>query len=134
VLPEGRLVSGSRDNTLKIWRELPDDDAKGGGPQAAWECVHTLGGHSFVVYCVLVLPDGRLVSGSRDNSLKIWRERTDDEAKGGGPQAEWECVHTLWGHSDSVCCVTVLPDGRLVSGSDDYSLKIFDSIYRRPCP
>ena len=38
-----------------------------------------------------------------------------------------ECVATLKGHSDSVECVAVSPDGRrVVSGSVDNTLKVWD--------
>ncbi|MFN9386747.1 MAG: hypothetical protein ACK6BU_07315, partial [Cyanobacteriota bacterium] len=32
----------------------------------------TLEGHSGWVYALAVLPDGRLASGSRDNTIKLW--------------------------------------------------------------
>ena len=62
MFPDGRrVVSGSRDNTLKVW-----DVATG-------KCVATLECNSSDVYCVGVFPDGRrVVSGSHDNTLKLW--------------------------------------------------------------
>ncbi|KAH8066428.1 M16 peptidase-like protein [Aureococcus anophagefferens] len=42
VLPDGRVVSGSYDDSLIVW-------------------------------CVAVLPDGRIISGSEDKSLKVWQ-------------------------------------------------------------
>ena len=45
------------------------------------------------VKCVAVFPDGRrVVSGSSDNTLKVWNIETG------------ECVATLRGHSDEVRC------------------------------
>ena len=84
--------------TVKVW-----DAATG-------ECVATLAGHSgtvwpgvfsvflvcalffgFQVYGVAVFPDGRrVVSGSKDNTVKVW-----DAATG-------ECVATLVGHLGDV--------------------------------
>ena len=37
-----------------------------------------------------------------------------------------ECVATLRGHTDRIHCVTLLPNGQFVSGSDDGTLKIWD--------
>ena len=102
VLPDGRIVSGSEDHTLRIWN--PDTGA----------CLRTLEGHVFGVNCLAVLPDGRIVSGSDDRTLSIWNP---DTAK---------CLYTLIGHAKSINCLAVLPDGRIVSGSSDKTLRIWD--------
>jgi len=102
VLPDGRLVSGSSDNTLRVW------DVQSGRTLAI------LQGHSGVVNAVAVLPDGCLVSGSSDRTLRVW-----DVQSG-------RTLATLQGHSSWVKAVAVLPDGRLVSGSDDKTLRVWD--------
>ena len=53
-------MSGSWDNTLKVW------DVNHG------LCLQTLRGHTGWVNCMGLLPDGRVVSGSRDKTLKVW--------------------------------------------------------------
>jgi hypothetical protein len=60
--PDGRrIVSGSDDNTLKVW------DATSGQETL------TLKGHTRAVWCVAFSPDGRrIVSGSWDKTLKVW--------------------------------------------------------------
>ena len=103
VLPDGRIVSGSYDNTLRIW------DANTG------ECKKTLEGHTGPVHCVSVLPDGRIVSGSWDNTLRVWNADTG------------ECLKTLEGHTVSVSCISVLRDGRIVSGSWDNTLRVWNA-------
>lgn len=61
-----RLVSGSRDKTVRVW------DVLGG------TCVRVLGGHSNWVTCLAVVGGGsgggyqRVVSGSRDKTVRVW--------------------------------------------------------------
>ena len=51
-------------------------------------CVQILEGHSDAVQCLLLLPDGRLLTGSNDRSIKLWEQH--------------KCVHTFQGHTDTV--------------------------------
>ena len=62
VTPDGRrAVSGSDDETLKVW------DLEQGA------VLTTLEGHGAGVMAVAVTPDGRrAVSGSYDHTLKVW--------------------------------------------------------------
>ena len=95
-------------------------------PRERGECVRTLDGHLGSVEAVAALPDGkRALSGSVDHTLKLW-----DLATG-------QCLHTLEGHSANVVFdfldvfdgvpVVALPDGKhAISGSPDYSLKLWD--------
>lgn len=102
VLPDGRVVSGSNDKTLRVWET-------GSG-----QLVKTLAGHTGAVNALAVLPDGRVVSGSDDTTLRIW-----DVGLG-------ETVRTLEGHTDWVNSLAVLPEGRVVSGSRDATLRVWD--------
>lgn len=78
--------------------------------------VRTLNGHSGSVNAVTVTTDGqKLISGSSDNSLKVWNLETGEE------------IFSLIGHNASVTAVAATFDGKLViSGSDDKTLKVWD--------
>jgi len=104
--PDGkRIVSGSVDDTLKVW------DVETG------QELLTLKGHSDYVMSVSFSPDGkRIVSGSGDNTLKVWDVETGER------------MLTLEGHSDYVMSVSFSPDGkRIVSGSYDDTLKVWNA-------
>lgn len=97
VLPTGEIVTGSKDDTIKIW-------ALEG---AEWVCTHTLTGHTGSVSALAVLPTGEIVSGSADGgTIKIWALEG----------AEWVCANTLTKEHRSsrwagVRILTVLPTG-----------------------
>ncbi|MEA5534411.1 hypothetical protein [Crocosphaera sp. XPORK-15E] len=78
--------------------------------------IRTLTGHSSSVETLELTPDGKkVISGSRDYTLKVW-----DLATG-------NLENTLTGHSSMVYSVTVTPDGKqVISGSRDNTLKIWD--------
>jgi len=66
-----------------------------------------LSGHTGHVYCIAAAPDGRLVAGSADTTVRVW-------ACGGGA-----CEATLTGHTGDVWALCPLTDGtnRLLSGA-----------------
>ena len=68
------------------------------------ECTHTYYGHSNFVYGLALLPNGEdFISGGEDRTLRVWRDG--------------QCVQTINHPTESVWCVTVLPNGDIVSGS-----------------
>lgn len=77
-----RVVSGSRDTTLRVW------DVSTG------RCEHVLTGHVAAVRCVQY--DGRrVVSGGYDYMVKVWDPETE------------VCLHTLQGHTNRVYSLQV---------------------------
>ncbi|MDP6513903.1 MAG: TIR domain-containing protein [SAR202 cluster bacterium] len=75
-----------------------------------------LEGHMDSVWGVAVTPDDKtVISGSDDNSLKVWDLETG------------QCRATLEGHSGFIFRVACIPGGKFaVSGSSDRSLKVWD--------
>jgi WD40 repeat protein len=100
------LVSGSGDNTIKIWN-LDKEVLKS-----------TLTGHSSSVNSVVISPDGKtLASGSGDNTIRVWNLGTG------------VLKFALTGHSGHVSCLANSPDGStLVSGSHDGTIKFWNLV------
>jgi len=74
-------------------------------------------GHSRPVVSVAFSDDGvRVLSGSSDNTIKLW-----DAATGA-------LIRTFEGHSNVVSSVAFSPNGaRVLSGSFDYTIKLWDA-------
>jgi len=76
--------------------------------------IHKLKAHTSCVYCLTVMNDGRLVSGSNDHSIIIYNKTT------------YQPDIIIKEHSSSVCCLTQLSSGVLASCSSDYTIKLFN--------
>jgi len=103
--PDGEtLLSGSRDNSLKLWS------------RHTGKLIRTFTGHTNWVRSVAFSPDGEtLLSGSDDYSLKLWNRHTG------------KLIRTFTGHTGYVNSVAFSPDGEtLLSGSKDKSLKLWN--------
>ncbi|KAI0831795.1 WD40 repeat-like protein [Trametes gibbosa] len=93
------LISGSLDNTIKVW------DIDTGKVQ------RTLFGHIEGVWAV-ASDKLRLVSGSHDRTIKVWSRE------------EGNCTATLVGHRGAVTCLA-LGEDKIVSGSDDGDVRVW---------
>lgn len=107
------VATGSLDKTIRIW------DAFHSG-----QCIQTLEGHLDGVWCIAAIPEGpRVVSGSKDDYLKVWDISTG------------ECLHTLEGHSSWVSCVAMASaNDVIISGSNDKNIKVWKLDSRRSPP
>ncbi|CAE6490210.1 unnamed protein product [Rhizoctonia solani] len=93
------LISGSLDNTIRIW------DVESGKARK------TLFGHIEGVWSVQS-DKLRVVSASHDRTIKVWNH------------GDGTCVATLVGHRGAVTCLA-LGDDKIVSGSDDGDIRVW---------
>ncbi|EJD34827.1 WD40 repeat-like protein [Auricularia subglabra TFB-10046 SS5] len=128
ISPDDRFVAaGSFDNVVRIWEV------------ATGNLIERLHGHQGSVYSVVFMPDGKLVSGSRDKTVKLWDIAAlyhkhvpplagPSNARGmeGGEHGS-TCLMDYKGHNDSVLSVAVSHDGQcIVSGSKDCVVQFWD--------
>ena len=91
ALSDGRMASGSLDNSVQIW-DPNDVDAE---PDVIYQ------GHTDGVLAMVELADGRIASAGQDNTVHVW---DPDDPEG---------ATTFTGHDDDVHAVIELPDGRI---------------------
>jgi WD40 repeat protein len=97
------LVSGSWDQTIKIWH------------LGTGKLIRTLKGHSDKIYTIALSPDEKIIaSGSADQSIKLWHLQTG------------ELLATFTGHSHTITDLAFTDSGEmLVSASLDKTIKIW---------
>jgi WD40 repeat protein len=100
----GEIISGSDDNSIKIW------DGKD------FKLLKTLdennGGHSNSVSSLAISNNGIIASGSFDKSIKVWNQ-------------DFTLLKTLNEHSLPVLALVFNLDGCLISGSSDKTIKVW---------
>lgn len=176
VLTGGALalppLSGSRDTTMRIWDVATGDclhvlsgasgaasecalpnakcPAAAGGGDDRCHCSLSSAGHTKSVSSITLLGDGRLVSGSGDHSLRVWRPEDwacevrigrcrassplmlascrscqTDSDKSSLPRAVLLAQAVLEGHARALVAVEALGDGRVVSASNDNTIRLW---------
>lgn len=110
TLPDGRIVSGSRDNTVRVW----DPNRPKNHPKH----VQILRGHNGWILDLKVLPNESIVSGSCDGTVRVWNPNK--------PEDDPEYVRILQGHTNWVHYLAILQDERIVSAADDHTIRIWD--------
>ncbi|XP_029843909.1 F-box/WD repeat-containing protein 1A isoform X3 [Ixodes scapularis] len=100
-----KIVSGLRDNTIKIW------------DRASLQCVKVLTGHTGSVLC-LQYDDKVIISGSSDSTVRVW------DVKSG------EMVNTLIHHCEAVLHLR-FNNGMMVTCSKDRSIAVWDMVAPR---
>ena len=99
------VVTGAKDNTLRLWKN--------------YECVCVYEGHAHSVASVTFYKRSHLLSGSLDQSIKLWKISET------GPITAAE--HTCIAHLKAVNVVKSTPNGEMIiSGGHDKSIKIWN--------
>ncbi len=105
-LPNGQLAAGSGFN-INIWDPLNTIV----GP------IRTLTGHSNFVFGLSLSPDSSiLASSSQDTTIKLWNFIS----------GQTTALMTLSGHSDQVRALCFVTNQLLVSGSFDFSIRVWN--------
>ena len=121
--PDGRrLATSSVDATIWIWQIPPLEELRAG---ARPEPIGRLAGHKGPVHSVVFDSTGQwLYSAGADRTVRVWNVR-EDTFVGDTGQRQFarrpsrRLVNTLRGHSGRIAQVDSLPDGRIVSVSED---------------
>jgi U3 small nucleolar RNA-associated protein 13 len=90
----------------------------------AFEC-DLVYGHSDIVICLDKNSDGTLlVSGSKDNTAKVWALDLENE----DADERYKCIGTCVGHTEAIGTVALTrkTDGILLTGSQDRTIKCWD--------
>ena len=110
VLRDGSIVSGSGwyHKSIKIW-------------DFNFNCLHIINGHQDSISSLIEL-NGKLASGSKDKTIKIWDLNSN-----------FECLCTLNDHFGSINSLIKDKEGRLISCSQDKTIKIWDPLNQFNC-
>lgn len=122
------LVSGSKDNTARIWRAAPRGE-RGAGP-TEWACIGRAEGHVESIGAVATSKRERsfLVTASQDRTAKLWDLAAlfgKNAAASSEPQA-LRAMSTTKIHDKDINSLDVAPNDKLLaSGSQDRTAKLF---------
>ncbi|KAF2076629.1 hypothetical protein CYY_002058 [Polysphondylium violaceum] len=138
VLSDGRVVTGSRDNSIKVW-----------DPLVGYSNPLTLTSHSHFVGTLVPLPPSLTLrercfaSGGNDKVICVWEKSAlprsspssnDDNNNNNNNNSNMNIDNDnhspsliLLGHTDTVSTLGATMDGLLISGSWDKTIKIWEN-------
>jgi len=140
---ESVVVAGRGNGSLSLWDLNADEDLI---DIDDIDNVFTTRGHDAAVWALASLPNKRFLAADGDGVLKIWRADLalvpealrsqrfpdiDSDYSGSDYSAFYSgpfpltCLQTLRGHARAAFCLAALPDGRIVSGSMDRTLRFW---------
>ncbi|GAA5977982.1 hypothetical protein JCM11641_004347 [Rhodosporidiobolus odoratus] len=127
------LVSGSKDNTARVWRALPaeeEDDAP------SWSCVGRAEGHVESIGAVTVSKRDRhlLITASQDRTAKVWDLASllspTSSSSPSDPPTALRALSTTKIHDKDINSLDISPNDKLLaSGSQDRTAKLFSISY-----
>ena len=108
ALEDGRLISSSLDNTIKIWKITSN----------SYLCEGTIPTNEkgeYKITKLLSLNQSYFASCGSDSKIRIWETKMPND-----------CINVLLGHSKTVKSILKLGDNELVSGGHDLSIIFWD--------
>jgi hypothetical protein len=123
-LPFPTVWGGACERVCQRWARLMESASivrrKRDGRWAAYEAgtikPRTLEGHKSTVRTVAIGLDGKVYSGSFDNTVMVWSGESGTH------------LQTLTGHTDRVFALAVGLDGNIYSGSFDHTVRVWSGV------
>ncbi|XP_057762174.1 protein JINGUBANG-like [Arachis stenosperma] len=108
------LYSGACDRSIVVWEKEKEEEGGGDG-NVKMVVVGALRGHTKAILCLVAMVD-LVVSGSADNSVRVWRRRGISV---NSEKSCYSCLAVLEGHRRPVKCLAVAVESADNCGGDD---------------